>query len=135
MITKLNFRVILIENEDYKIKYELFCVYCERFSGVRYSIKESYFDRLMFFSYSAAYSNQLSARLLCHPGDFILWQDKKNWVQFFGFSLFCWSDSCGALLMELSGGVTMVGPIHVITMAGHTCKVNYFLIIFNTDAK
>ena len=36
---RLNFRVILIEYEDYKIKYELFCVYCERFSGVRNSIK------------------------------------------------------------------------------------------------
>ena len=29
----------MIEYEDYKIKYELFCVYCERFSGVGYSIK------------------------------------------------------------------------------------------------
>jgi len=28
------YRVILIEYEDHKIKYELFCVYCERFSGV-----------------------------------------------------------------------------------------------------
>jgi len=28
------YRLILIEYEDYKIKYELFCVYCERFSGV-----------------------------------------------------------------------------------------------------
>jgi len=28
------YRFILIEYEDHKIKYELFCVYCERFSGV-----------------------------------------------------------------------------------------------------
>jgi len=28
------YRVILIDYEDHKIKYELFCVYCERFSGV-----------------------------------------------------------------------------------------------------
>jgi len=28
------YRLILNEYEDYKIKYELFCVYCERFSGV-----------------------------------------------------------------------------------------------------
>jgi len=28
------YRFILLEYEDYKIKYELFCVYCERFSGL-----------------------------------------------------------------------------------------------------
>ena len=56
-------------------------------------------------------------------------------VQFFLVSFSRQSDSCGALLMELSGGVTMVGSIHVITMAGHTCEVKYFLMIFNTDAK
>ena len=28
------FRVILVEYEEHKIKYELFCVYCERFSRV-----------------------------------------------------------------------------------------------------
>ena len=32
------FRVILVEYEyeEHKIRYELFCVYCERFSGVRH---------------------------------------------------------------------------------------------------
>ena len=39
MITPLKklitiFRVILVEYEEHKIKYELFCVYCERFSRV-----------------------------------------------------------------------------------------------------
>ena len=47
---KLNFRVILIDYEDHKIKYELFCVYCERFSGVKYSIENNVLKKENWFN-------------------------------------------------------------------------------------
>ena len=83
MITPLKklttiFRVILVEYEEHKIKYELFCVYCERFSRVtkiinRISHKYNYitFDTLEMIRkgfFSPDYSNCFSAGFLCHTG-------------------------------------------------------------------
>ena len=71
-------RVILVEYEEHKIKYELFCVYCERFSRVtkiinRISHKYNYitFDTLEMIRkgfFSPDYSNCFSAGFLCHTG-------------------------------------------------------------------
>ena len=72
------FRVILVEYEEHKIKYELFCVYCERFSRVmkiinRISYKYKYIifdtpDMIMKGLFSPDYSNCFSAGFLCHTG-------------------------------------------------------------------
>ena len=110
---KPNFRVILIEYEDYKIKYELFCVYCERFSGVRHLIKNHILtneivfsiilSQVLGFNYTIAGDpNQLSARLLCHPGDSA--SDAAILQDFLGLffaHFFLWSDSCGTMAFEV----------------------------------
>ena len=72
------FRVILVEYEEHKIKYELFCVYCERFSRVMkiinrisYKYKNIMFDTpdmIMKGLFSPDYSNCFSAGFLCHTG-------------------------------------------------------------------
>ena len=83
MITALKklitiFRVILVEYEEHKIKYELFCVYCERFSRVmkiinRISYKYKYItfdtaEKIMKRIFSPDYSNCFSTGFLCHTG-------------------------------------------------------------------
>ena len=135
------FRVILVEYEDSKVVYELFCVYCKKYSEripitflLGFYVTQvsnsriTNYDNLYTVSgcnlqFSITMTRKRNKATRCFV--FRTWtQHGTHWLLLLEPEHFFYIFFLLKILKNLLGCIPLVETVHVLTMAGHPCKIH-----------